>query len=228
MSSALSSRQDAPSRTWWSLSKPTEKDLRQTYPSDKPPKSSSGFSFASVIGFKSKKHPPSLTIQHPHLQGPPALSPSLTVDTPDPPTKFLNRLPSKSVSSTRSRDDSIAPKTPTDIQRDGRQSLLTLSDLDPFAGRTMVSLGSTHTISDPNHLSVYSNPSVSEFVQKHMNATQMPKQDRVSYASSSSNSQYLSNDASPTSLSPLAVDGDLQKKLSTKCVCGLRIKFLLA
>lgn len=225
MSSALSSRQDTPSRTWWSLSKPTEKDLRQTYPSDKPPKSSSGFSFASVIGFKSKKHSPSLAIQHPHLQGPPALSPSLTVDTPDPPTKFMNRLPSKSVSSTRSRDDSIAPRTPTDIRRDGRQSLLTLSDLDPFAGRTMVSLGSVHTISDPNHLSVYSNTSVSEFVQKR--PTQMEKQDRVSYASSSSNSQYLSNDASPTSLSPSTVDGDLQKKLSTKCVCGLRSNFLL-
>ncbi len=45
-----------------------------------------------------------------------------------------HRPPSKSISSSRTRVDSIEPRTPVDLPRD-RHSLLTLSDPDPFAGR---------------------------------------------------------------------------------------------
>ena len=77
-----------------------------------PPQKSAGISLnsiASAIGLKSKKQRPSLAIQHPPS--------SSTSDRPSP---------------VRSRVDSIGPPTPVDYEY---QSLLTISDNDPFAGR---------------------------------------------------------------------------------------------
>ncbi|KAF8973646.1 hypothetical protein BDZ97DRAFT_1912121 [Flammula alnicola] len=166
-------------RTWWSLSKaPSSKDLRQAYAQEKsasrPPsqgKSGKLNSFASAIGFKSKKLSPSLAIQDP-----PAtishLVPSPTTTTPTSPVSNTTRPPSKS--------DSCL-----DFQRERRHSLLTLSDTDPFAGRPIIAVPVPHLPSDSNRLSAYSNTSVTDFAQKK---TDIPTFNRVSYASSSSNS----------------------------------------
>lgn len=159
---ALSPSEQQPVRTWWSLSRsPSTKDLRQGY--DKQQSKSSGkfTSFASAIGLKSKKHTPSLAIQEP----PPPVPPVVKIHTSTRPP------------STRTRVDSFEPRTPVDLKR---QSLLTLSDADPFAGRSVIPVPS-----DPNRLSAYSNPSVTDFLHKKPDT---PTFNRVSYASSSSNS----------------------------------------
>jgi len=170
-------------RNWWSLPKsPSGRDLRQDYSQEKrmrrPPQTvkTSGLnfnSFASAIGFKSKKHHPSLAIQEP----PSPLG--VPLSNPSSPLSDISRAPSKTASSTRSRVDSIEPRTPVDGVKRG--SLLTLSDTDPFAGRPIIS---PHIPTDPNRLSAYSNPSVTELLP-NKNDTRIT--DRVSYASSTSN-----------------------------------------
>ena len=91
--------------------------------------------FASVMGKRSKlkKLRPTLTI--PDCPVPPLVSPSPVSRPGNPP--YTNRPPAKSVSSTiRSGDDSLEPRTPSDVHRDRGSlplSLLTLSDPDPFA-----------------------------------------------------------------------------------------------
>ncbi|KAF8078851.1 hypothetical protein FPV67DRAFT_1775958 [Lyophyllum atratum] len=174
---------DSPSsRTWWSLAPKQPhlavQDLRRPYSSDKSSRPS-GFSIAAALGFKSKKHP-ALAIQDP--QFPSSRSPLPAAATID--TNFTNRPPSKSVSSTRSRVDSSGPQTPLEVQRHSRQSLLTLSDTDPFAVRARSS--APHTPSDPNRLSAYSNSSIPDFMTKSAE----PILNRVSYASSSSHSNF--------------------------------------
>ncbi|CAA7265943.1 unnamed protein product [Cyclocybe aegerita] len=175
-------------RNWWSLSRsPSGKDLHSKFTQEKPMRRSapglSFNSFASAIGLKTKKHhiaiqePPSPVDPHP----PPLASPRSTGTRPA----------SKAASSTRSRVDSLEPRTPLDYQhRDRRHSLLTLSDTDPFAGRPpTIAAPLPHTPSDPNRLSAYSNPSVTDFA--HRKGTDPPPFNRVSYASTSSNSHEL-------------------------------------
>ncbi|KAF5385184.1 hypothetical protein D9615_001320 [Tricholomella constricta] len=175
---------DSPnSRTWWSLAPKQPQELRRPYSSDKSSRPGGLNSIAAALGFKSKKHP-TLAIQDPQY---PTLRPAPTPPTID--TKFTHRPPSKSVSSTRSRVDSYRPRTPVDVRRDGRQSLLTLSDSDPFAVRALSS--APHTPSDPNRLSAYSNSSIPD--EKGIE----PVLNRVSYASSSSNSNIHGSEPSP-------------------------------
>jgi hypothetical protein len=204
MPAALPTAEPA-ARTWWNINRsPSSKDLRHAYSHEKaasrpslPVKSGKLNSFASAIGLKSKKQSPSLAIEDP----PATLIPYVSnlASTPTSPASSANRPPSKSVSSSRSRVDSIEPRTPVDFQRDPRHSLLTLSDTDPFAGRPMIAVPVPqlpHFPSDPNRLSASPNPSVTEFVQKKAD---VPTFNRVSYASSSSNSNHHTLDipASP-------------------------------
>jgi hypothetical protein len=125
-------------------------------PSDPRPndKNSSGKrSLNALFGLKSKK---------PVVE----LSSSVTSVLPDAdsrPVLYANRPPSKSVSSTQSRVDSIGPKTPSDV-RESRQSLLTLSDHDPFAGRGITLVTSQQSAIGSNRLSVHSNSSLPEAI----------------------------------------------------------------
>ena len=158
MSSTFPSRQDPPSRTWWSLSskvphtgKPysdSGKSSRQSLPK------STGLNFnsiASAIGFKSKKHP-TLAIQTPPAPVHTATSAAVAS------AKYHNRPPSKSVSSVASHVGSLQS---VGGRKDTRQSLLTLSDADPFA-RGGTSARPTHG----NRLSVHSNSSITELGAK--------------------------------------------------------------
>lgn len=206
MSSALPSHSDSSSRNWWSLStnKGSSRDPAASYSSEKSArdlsnKRSDGTKLnllASAIGFKSKKHP-SLAIQEPPFRTFPHLPPSQVSYSSEPSPKYSNRPPSKSVSSTRSRVDSIEPRTPLDGQRDTsqRNSLLTLSDADPFASR---GIAVPHSPIDPNRLSAYSGSSVvPEYITKKIDDAPTS---RVSYASSSSYSNCFSDDpVSPVS-----------------------------
>ncbi|RDB29190.1 hypothetical protein Hypma_015770 [Hypsizygus marmoreus] len=217
MASAFPS--DSPSlRTWWSLAPKhphiSTQDLRRPY-SEKASRSSkpSGLkSIASAMGFKSKKHP-TLAIQDPVF--PPSRPAHPTLDT-----NFVTRPPSKSVSSTRSRVDSLEPRTPLDDQRVGRHSLLTLSDIDPFAVRGVVS--APHTPSDLNRLSAHSNSSIPDFFSKNPDSH---KYNRISYASSSSNSNPHGPEPSPLSQSThFPVDSGPTKKLKPKRSVGSLIQ----
>ncbi|GLB35929.1 hypothetical protein LshimejAT787_0302170 [Lyophyllum shimeji] len=179
------------SRTWWSLTPKqahlAPQDARRPYSSDRSSRSGGLNSLAAALGFKSKKHP-ALAIQDPHFSTSRSTAPTpATIDN-----KFTNRPPSKSVSSTRSRGDSFGPRTPVDIRQDGRQSLLTLSDIDPFAVRALTSPPRTPEF---NRLSNYSNSSNPDFVSKGAE----PMLDRVSYASSSSHSNFHGSEPSPLS-----------------------------
>ncbi|PPQ67124.1 hypothetical protein CVT25_005725 [Psilocybe cyanescens] len=212
-----------PGKQWWSISRSSSsKDLRQKSVQDSQPqrptpqvKSSGKFnSFASVIGFKSKKPHPSLAIQDPPMT---MNSNANVVSLPSPSPLSDTTRPtstSKSTSSTRSRVDSM-PRTPVDSHRDHRHSLLTLSDSDPFAGRLMIAVPVPHLPSDPNRLSAYSNPSVTDLVQRKGDP---PTFNRISYASSSSNSHNHALDIpsinSPVSSKERQEFRELRKKRS--------------
>ena len=179
MSAALSP--DAPhSKTWWSLpSRRSNQDLPTSDKSSSRRKSSGLKVIATAIGFKSKKPPVSPAQSSPHLATLPRISTRPNVDD-----VYLDR----SSSSTRTRVDSLEPPTPLDGQREGRQSLFTFSDADPFATRGLSSPLS------PTHLSVYSNPS-----NLDLHAEPPPIFRRVSYTSS-----RRSSDLGPVSPSDLA------------------------
>ncbi|KAG6821406.1 hypothetical protein H0H93_014203 [Arthromyces matolae] len=184
---------DSPSsRAWWSLSpKQSAPHGLHRQLSEKSTRSNGLNSLAAAFGLKTKKH--SIPIQdHPN----PTSRPSV----PAIITKTVNRPPSKSVSSMRSQADSPGPPTPRDPQRDDqRQSLLTISDIDPFAARVISS--APHTPSDTNRLSDISNPSASDIISKQ------PEQalSRVSYTSSSHPNISGSDLSAP--LSPASFDG---------------------
>ncbi|KAF7347659.1 hypothetical protein MVEN_01522900 [Mycena venus] len=175
---------------------------------------------ATAIGFKPKKpHPPPLTLgQYPPVRTvvtPPAahLVPRTDTSSRRPytaPSAGIGRAPSNSVSSSRSRGDSIepnTPKTPEDPAQVRRGSLLTLSDADPFAARVV----SLHSPSDPNRLSAFSHNSSAHDVKSNESAN------RVSYASSSSQSFRMGGDLSPRSIaSPVSEAGSSLFKLSNK------------
>ncbi|KIY51266.1 hypothetical protein FISHEDRAFT_70907 [Fistulina hepatica ATCC 64428] len=181
MSASLSS--EPSSRQWWSKSKDSS---RRVFASEKHSSSTKLNTLVHAIGLKSKK-PPALAIQdHP--------SPPSTPQTSSHPA--FQRPPSKSVSSsTRSHADSNEPRTPADLYHgsgERRGSLLTLSDMDPFAARGIVV---PHSPSDPNRLSAYSNISIHDFIPAKKN--EPSAYDRTSYASSSS--LHHTPDLSPVS-----------------------------
>ncbi|KAJ7596626.1 hypothetical protein C8J56DRAFT_816458 [Mycena floridula] len=191
--SAVSTRSnDSSNHRWWAI-KPSATS-RETSPYRE--KSNNGLTLntlASAIGLKSKKHP-TMVIQEPRIPVQTFLSSPIQPTRPTS-TSSTGRPSSKSVSSTRSRGDSVGPRTPVDTQKDGlarRQSLLTLSDIDPFAARS-IALPPL----DPNRLSAYSNSSVTDFSS---NKGDPPAFNRGSYGSSSSNSNYYAGDLSPISL----------------------------
>ncbi|KAF4573153.1 hypothetical protein EYR36_007663 [Pleurotus pulmonarius] len=181
---SVSSRQSSSTAKWWSLSSKNAaaSTSKQTNPPKDAPstaKAASGSKFntlASAIGFKSKKQHPVLAIQEPpYLPRTPSfpnVSPAIEV-TPQHERKYSSRPPSKSVSSTKSPVESIGPVTPVDHHNPHRQSLLTLSDQDPFASYGM------NAVVDPTRLSVYSGSSGSDYMSKKAGIQ------RTSYASSS-------------------------------------------
>lgn len=183
MSSAYPSDSPA-SRTWWSLgSKHSSQHDLQHQLHHKPSRYSGLNSIAVALGFKSKKHPV-LAIQDPGYTPSRSAMP-LIVD------KTYKRPPSKSVSSMQSPVDSLGPRTPQD-SRDNRQSLLTFSANDPFAVPCTIS-SAPQSPSVPNRFAVFSNSSNPDVISKNTE----PILNRVSYASSSSQSNTHGNDLSP-------------------------------
>ncbi|KAG7452362.1 uncharacterized protein BT62DRAFT_1071508 [Guyanagaster necrorhizus] len=221
MSSAIS-RHDQASRSWWSSKHakyPAQpKDMPQDYTpgsSTSSTKSSSSKFNSLTSVFKSKKHP-SLAIQDPPL---PPTRPVLSAVSPSDVgrSKSQNvqytRPPSKSVSSTLSQAESSEPRTPVDSNREmHHQSLLTLSDTDPFASHGIFI---PHSPVDPNRLSVYSNSSITEY-SKRSDAVI----NRGSYASSSSQSNYYGDSPSfsPTSRTASSPDIPARRKLTSKYI----------
>ncbi|KAK0208819.1 hypothetical protein DFS33DRAFT_1305723 [Desarmillaria ectypa] len=219
MSPAIS-RHDQASRSWWSSkhAKYTaqHKDMSQDFTpgsSTSSTKSSSSKFNSLTSVFKSKKHP-SLAIQDPPL--PPARPVLSAVSPPDlERSKSHNvqhtRPPSKSVSSTLSQAESSEPRTPVDSNREmHHQSLLTLSDIDPFASHGIFI---PHSPVDPNRLSVYSNSSIIEYSKRSDSGI-----NRGSYASSSSHSNYYGDapSFSPTSRTASSPDIPVRRKLTSK------------
>ncbi|KAJ7704225.1 hypothetical protein B0H14DRAFT_739710 [Mycena olivaceomarginata] len=221
MPSTLSSQE--PQRSWWSLPQKSPSSS-QVFP-EKPHSHSkqSGIKFntlATAMGFKPKKpHPPPLTLQDVRtVVTPPPIHLVPRTDAGQrrpytaPSSAVVGRAPSNSISSSRSRGDSIGPptpKTPDDPAQPRRSSLLTLSDADPFAARVV----SLHSPSDPNRLSAFSNSSSAHDAKSNESAN------RVSYASSSSQSFRMGGELSPHSIvSPISEAGSSSSyvKLSHK------------
>ncbi|KAK0455993.1 hypothetical protein EV421DRAFT_1749818 [Armillaria borealis] len=219
MSSAIS-RHDQASRSWWSSKHAKYPAQPKDIPQDFTPGSSTSSTKSSISKFnsltsvfKSKKHP-SLAIQDPPL---PPSRPVLSAVSPSDlgRSKSQNvqytRPPSKSVSSTLSQAESSEPRTPVDSNREmHHQSLLTLSDIDPFASHGIFI---PHSPSDPNRLSVYSNSSIIEYSKRSDAGIK-----RGSYASSSSQSNYYGDSPSfsPTSRTASSPDIPSRRKLTSK------------
>ncbi|KDQ31044.1 hypothetical protein PLEOSDRAFT_1092426 [Pleurotus ostreatus PC15] len=218
---SVSSRQSSSTSKWWSLSSKTApaSSSKQTNPPKDAPgsaKAASGSKFntlASAIGFKSKKHPVLAIQEPPYLPRTPSfpnVSPAIELPLQND-RKYMNRPPSKSVSSTKSPVESIGPVTPVEHHNPHRQSLLTLSDQDPFASYGM------NAVADPNRLSVYSGSSGSDYMSKKASMQ------RTSYASSafsSAGDQQLSPGARwqepppALKLKPRRSQGSLHRKVS--------------
>ncbi|PBK76743.1 hypothetical protein ARMSODRAFT_1011971 [Armillaria solidipes] len=219
MSSAIS-RHDQASRSWWSSKHAKYPAQPKDIPQDFTPGSSTSSTKSSISKFnsltsvfKSKKHP-SLAIQDPPL---PPSRPVLSAVSPSDlgRSKSQNvqytRPPSKSVSSTLSQAESSEPRTPVDSNREmHHQSLLTLSDIDPFASHGIFI---PHSPLDPNRLSVYSNSSIIEYSKRSDAGIK-----RGSYASSSSQSNYYGDSPSfsPTSRTASSPDIPSRRKLTSK------------
>jgi hypothetical protein len=192
MSSAL--RAEQPSRTWWSLSpksskqdlsarfatslspKPSRQDLSKYHTSSKPlpppmkPTPRSLPSFASIMGFKSKKHP-ALAIQ-----GPPLIS--------YPTSRMRRELPSFQTPTQPSDSYELSP----DGER--RHSLLTLSDTDPFGARGIA-------VHSHEYSATHSNNS---FLDVSLKQDKHSFYARGSSSSSSSNSHSLYDSHAPNTL----------------------------
>ncbi|KAJ8522018.1 hypothetical protein ONZ45_g1360 [Pleurotus djamor] len=224
-----SSRRDSASSKWWSLA-PKNSPTTSAKPKEPAAKSQSASKFntlASAIGFKSKKHP-SLAIQEPpylsSASSPASANPSPIADSPNRQVPYINRPPSKSVSSTKSPVESIEPITPIEPFQSSpsrphhRQSLFTLSDSDPFASHHGIQIDPQPP--DPSRLSVYSGSSASDYGSKKFQST---GPNRTSYASSSFSS--AGEQLSPTrciepirsqvpKLKPRRSQGSLHRKVS--------------
>ncbi|KXN88750.1 hypothetical protein AN958_06617 [Leucoagaricus sp. SymC.cos] len=216
-------RAEQPSRNWWPLaSKSSKQDLRAQYTSDKPPSSASKSSgrnfpsFASVIGLKSKKHP-TLTIQEP---------PSPLRSRPTPHTR--RGIPPQFHSDSQNRHqlkspqplspaDSIELVTPVDGPREGRQSLLTLSNNDPFAVQGIT----VHGPASPSHFSTHSNGS---FLDVNSKQDKSSLYVRSSYSSSSSNSYSPRESQLRNSLKVHRPSADMRTLSSSKSMNNLRRK----
>lgn len=168
-------------------------------------------SFASAMGFKSKKRHAPLAIER-------RLPLDSGLKSPSTSDASSSKRPySKSVSSSRSPVESIEPKTPSDGYREARQSLLTLSDVDPFAGAGRdTSAPSPFVASDPKQLSVYNSPTINEPASRQNKDSTLL--DRVSYTSSSSQSQGDPSPRHMTFMSTPTSEVTFRKKLSTKFV----------
>ncbi|KAJ2914287.1 hypothetical protein MD484_g6132, partial [Candolleomyces efflorescens] len=185
------------SRSWWPMAR-SQSGPATGYIPEKPKAKSKAKTLNALFGLKSKKNP-SVAIQDPPL-------PIQPVPPEHIPQSFANRPPSKSVSSVISRADSLGPRTPSDFQpldrSNARQSLLTLSDTDPFASsRSIGTVSSPYQPTDPTRLSAYSNTSSNDHI--HRKNVDLAFQQRTSYGSSSSQSQNHANGPeSPLPLSP--------------------------
>ncbi|KAG6885267.1 hypothetical protein C0993_003957 [Termitomyces sp. T159_Od127] len=185
MSSAYPSDPPA-SRTWWALgSKHSSQHDLERQLSHKPSRYSGLNSIAVALGIKSKKRPV-LAIQDPGY--PPSRPAMPTV------AKTSSRPPSKAASSIQSPIDSLGPRTPQDSQRDNRQSLLTFAENDPFAVAHTVSSAPQSPFVQ-NRLAVFSSSSNPDVIAKNTESILS----RVSYASSSSQSNAHGNDLPPLS-----------------------------
>lgn len=208
----MSALDDQQHRSWWPLSKsPGSKD---TFAPEKPSRKGPGQqksnaislgALASAIGLKSKKQYPSLSIEQPPF-------PLSSNSGNEPRSATSNRPSSKATTSSRSRTDSVEPRTPTDYQRERRRSLLTLSDTDPFAVRPIVTVPSPHVPSDLNRLSVFSNSSIADVSTKRPDVSTL---NRISSASSSNNSQNPPELHSFAPTAPLNINKDA-RRLRTK------------
>ncbi|KAJ7225270.1 hypothetical protein GGX14DRAFT_637988 [Mycena pura] len=203
------SHHDPPQRSWWALPQksPNSSQVFTEKPHSHSKQSGKFNSFAAAMGLRQKKpQPPPLTIRDSRTPvSPPAvrLVPRTESHQRRPytaPSTGIGRAPSNSMSSSRSRDDSLepnTPRTPEDIAHGRHGSLLTLSDVDPFAARVV----SVHSPREANRLSAFSHSSGHE--------AKIPEVvNRVSYASSSSQSFRLGSDLSPLSVvSPASEHG---------------------
>lgn len=169
---------------------------------------------ASAMGKRSRK--PTLTIQDPPSPRPFVTSPSSASSFSPPNTAttspaqspfFTNRPPAKSVSTVTSyefdqRSDPYTisePRTPSDHPRDRmsyQNSVLTMSDPDPFAAGGIVVAGAPQ---DPNRLSVWSDSSL---LDPHVKRRESLIMKRMSYGSSSSNSHGNAADAHSSRTQP--------------------------
>ncbi|TEB38969.1 hypothetical protein FA13DRAFT_1724919, partial [Coprinellus micaceus] len=182
----MSATLDQPSRPWWSMK--ASSTPAPEYVSEKPKLKSK--SLNSLFGRKYKKQTPSLAIPDPPLP--------IQNIPPERTQSFTNRPPSKSVSSTHSRPDSLEPRTPSDVHHNPhyRHSLLTLSDTDPFASPRNVSIvSSPHLPTDPTRLSAYSNTSSGAGDQSYAKSSH--EQPRASFASSSYSQNHAYGPESP-------------------------------
>ncbi|PCH34000.1 hypothetical protein WOLCODRAFT_15032 [Wolfiporia cocos MD-104 SS10] len=188
-----------------SFSDDSEKMSTSTRGSAKQKDSSAGLRFktlGSAIGLKSKKLP-SLAIQDPPSLPAPHSPFSAQHDAAHAPSSFYtNRPPAKSVSTVRSIEfdgDATSartvsePRTPSDYTRDRtsyQPSVLTFSEMDPFAAGGVIVQHAPH---DANRLSVYSDSSL---LDPHRKSGEIPMlYNRISYGSTSSNSHSQSSDS---------------------------------
>ncbi|KAK2461576.1 hypothetical protein APHAL10511_006039 [Amanita phalloides] len=111
--------------------------------------SSPKLSFNALFGLRAKK--------------PSSPEPRCTSPLTEASSIYGNRPPSKSVSSMRSPVDSLGPKTLSDL-RESRQSLLTLSDHDPFAGGSITVHTPPRSTVGSNRLSTHSKNSLPEVI----------------------------------------------------------------
>ncbi|KAG0707507.1 hypothetical protein DFH29DRAFT_1055481 [Suillus ampliporus] len=192
-------------------------------------KNTDGFKFgpfASVMGRKSKKSRPALTI--PDSPVPPLVSASAVHP---PPLQYTNRPPAKSISSTvRSGDDSLEPRTPSDTNRDRISfplSVLTLSDPDPFAAGV---ISVPKNILDRGRLSVYSSTSTRDVSSNKDEVDFLQHPSHGSMSSQSHGGGYVtpSLESTGSRLSPTA-DGRgtlLSREMSTRSEITYEQKFL--
>jgi hypothetical protein len=205
---------DQPQRSWWTLPAKTS----QHFSDEKSQKSGIKLNaLASAMGFKSKKpHPAPLTIHEPLYPTARTVASSRLIPPPTSPSgrrpvTAPGRPPSNSVSSSHSRVDSLEPRTPEDPAPVRRNSLLTLSDADPFAAHVVALHSPSSDINRLSKSSAQSNESTH----------------RISYASSSSRSFRLGGELSPFSavVSPVSENGSSYNRLPHQFVPSFFLSF---
>ncbi|KZT75001.1 hypothetical protein DAEQUDRAFT_807273 [Daedalea quercina L-15889] len=195
-----------PVRSFSSLNDDNEKSSTSSmFPVSAKSKDSRFKTLGSAISFKSKKVP-SLAIQDPPsdvpIQAPPPPSPPADFGadqtTAAPSALYSNKLTApKSIrtlhtteldTDAKSARTASEPRTPSDYRASYQPSVLTFSEIDPFASGGVI-VQESH---DPNRLSAYSDSSMHEPTSKR---GEILFYNRISYASSSSKSQGHSSDS---------------------------------